>query len=401
MNHEELSYAITAMAVGIDSFERQAGAGKGVLEDEGLIPLYLGAGLVEERKYTSWTEVASDLDRLRGLVLGLDDGPRRDFLIKLMESLTVAVSMFQGVAFGYQEKLTRLVGVPAEPIDAVFIASLENRLREDLSRRGFGTGSLRDRILAWEAATDIPADQLGQTFAELQREAKARTDRMIVPTGDYTMELNPVRGVSYTARCDHAHRKMDLNVGNHFTRTSLKHLVTHEIFPGHATQNLYTLDAFKRGLATADVLLCSLNGITGVLQEGIADQGVEMIDWIEDREDEINVNLVRYRSAVATQAAWMLNVEKADKDRVCHYMREVGAMQEARIQGRLMMASHPYRAPFIASYFYGNEAVRRVRRAIEKAPERREAFIKDLYGNMHSPESLCRSTGVEYRSFGD
>ena len=30
-----------------------------------------------------------------------------------------------------------------------------------------------------------------------------------------------------------------------------------------------------------------------------------MIEWIEDREDEINVTLVRYRSAVATQAAWM------------------------------------------------------------------------------------------------
>ena len=140
---------------------------------------------------------------MRDLVLGLEDGPRRDFLIKLMESLTVAVSMFQGGEFRYEERLTRLVGVPAEPIDAAFLASLEDRLREDLSKRGFGTGSLRDRILAWEAANDIPADQLSQTFMELQREAKARTDRMIVPTGDYSMELNPVRGVSYTARCDH------------------------------------------------------------------------------------------------------------------------------------------------------------------------------------------------------
>ena len=60
MNHAELSYAITAMAVGIDSFERQASAGKGVLEDEGLIPLYLGAGLVEERQYPSWLQVESD-----------------------------------------------------------------------------------------------------------------------------------------------------------------------------------------------------------------------------------------------------------------------------------------------------------------------------------------------------
>jgi hypothetical protein len=215
------------------------------------------------------------------------------------------------------------------------------------------------------------------------------------------MDLNPVRDTMYTARCNFRERKMDLNVDNTFTRAALKHLVAHECFPGHSTQNIYTVKSFKQGTSTADVLLCSLNGITGVIQEGIGDQGVELIDWIEDTNDQIQATLRRYQSAVATQAAWRLNVEGAADEEIAVYLRETGAMQEARVQGRIVMARHPFRGPFIASYFYGNEAVRRVRRATEGDAARREAFVKDLYGNMHSPESLCRAHGIAYKSYGD
>jgi hypothetical protein len=194
---------------------------------------------------------------------------------------------------------------------------------------------------------------------------------------------------------------MDLNMENSFTRSAMKHLVTHEIFPGHSTQNIYTLESYRRGDSTADVLLCSLNGIPGVIQEGIGDQGLEMIDWIENIDDEIYATLGRYRSAISTQAARMINVEGVDDQKAASYLRDVGVMQEARAQGRVSMAHHPYRAPFIASYFYGNEAVRRVRKAVEGNKERKKAFIQDLYGRMHSPESLCRSNSVAYMSYGD
>jgi hypothetical protein len=215
------------------------------------------------------------------------------------------------------------------------------------------------------------------------------------------MALAPIKGVHYTARCSFAKKKMELNVENRFTRSAMKHLVTHEIFPGHATQNIFTLESFKKGSSTADVLLCSLNGIPGVLQEGIGDQGLEMIDWIENMDDELTAILTRYRSAIATQGSWLINVEGLDEEKAAAYMREEGALQEARVRGRLAMARHPYRAPFIASYFYGNEAVRRVRLAVGTNTGKRAQFINALYGSLHSPESLCQAMGVPYRSYGD
>ena len=401
MDDKQIGLEITRIAAGIDTFERVANNNQGIIGDEGLIPLYLGRDLIQEREYASWEEVGRDVEEIGGVIAATEDSPRRMFLMKLVESLRMAVLLFRGGDAGYREKLERLVGVPAEPIRSEFISSLAGQLDRDLTESGFGEGSLRDRILAWESGRIVPADKVPEVFSELMHEARDRTDSMVVPTDGYMMELNPVRDTMYTARCNFRERKMDLNVGNTFTRAALKHLVAHECFPGHSTQNIYTVKSFKQGTSTADVLLCSLNGITGVIQEGIGDQGVELIGWIDDVNDQIQATLRRYQSAVATQAAWKINVEGVSDEEVGAYLRDVGAMQEARVHGRIAMARHPFRGPFIASYFYGNEAVRRVRRAREGRPEAREAFVKDLYGNMHSPESLCRAHGVTYRSYGD
>lgn len=407
MNNRELGYFITAAAAGIDSFERQISHGKGVLDNEGLIPLYLGEKLVDERKYKNWEEIETELQTIAreiDLIQQEPDfktGPRKRILSRLHASLKTAVGLFQGQDFSYEKKLEDLVGIPAEPIDEDFLSGLKEDLEERLGKRGFSKGSFREKIQAWESSSHIDPEDLERTFKELMATAKAKTDSLIAPTGDYEMVLAPVKGVHYTARCSFAQKKMELNVDNRFTTSAMKHLVTHEIFPGHATQNIFTLESFKNGTSTADVLLCSLNGIPGVLQEGIGDQGLEMINWIENADDEITAILTRYRSAIATQGSWKINVEGVEDIKAANYMREEGALQEARVRGRLMMAHHPYRAPFIASYFYGNEAVRRVRLAVEKDAGKRALFIKELYGSLHSPESLCEVMGVNYRSYGD
>ncbi len=50
------------------------------------------------------------------------------------------------------------------------------------------------------------------------------------------------------------------------------------------------------------------------------------------------------------------------------------------------MAQHRFRGAFVASYWFGTEAVRTVRERTP-APER-GAFVKYLYEGLQSPESL-------------
>jgi hypothetical protein len=401
MTNSEIGYAVTALAAGIGEFEEQLHKGQGILEDEGFIPLYQGAGIIEPRRFESWEQIERAITGLEREAEGISGEARRLFLERLLDSLRTAARLFAGEELGYQEKLQRLVGIPAEPIRKDFLETLEERIYGGLADMGYKRGTLRERIEAWETANAIPADAVPGLYRELMAEAKERTDQMVVPTGDYMMELNPVRNTYFTARCKFFERKMDLNVENSFSRAALKHLIAHEAFPGHSTQNIYTLAGYRDGSLTADVLLCSLNGVPGVIQEGIGDQGVHLIDWIEDEQDELQADLRRYQSAVATQAAWKINVEGESGERVHEYLRETGGMQEARSASRIAMARHPYRAPFIASYFYGNEAVRHVRRAVQGDQQQRSRFIAELYGQMHCPESLCLAAGVTYRSYGE
>jgi len=383
---EPFSADLTAVTMGIDAFERKQTRGSGLLDEEGLVPIYLGADLLEARVFRGWDEVEADLAALNAAAAALPAGPRRLFAHALLRSLEAAVCLFSGGELSYAEKIVRLVGAPAGPVAAGEIAASQAALDRLLSHIGFVRGTLTQRIHAWEAERALPAARLAATFTQLMAEGKARTAERIFATGEFTMALNPVRDVPYTARCGFAQRRMDLNVDLAFTRAALKHLVAHEVYPGHATQLLLTRARVLAGEAHPETLLCTANTVLGCVQEGIADEGVALLDWFEDDDDHIHYELRRLRSAAQTSAAWYLMVEGRPRETVAEYLRETAAGQEPWVQGRLRMAAHPFRGPFIASYWVGAAAVRRVFARV--SPSDYPRFVEYLYGQAHSPESL-------------
>lgn len=381
-----LGEELTAVTMGLDRFERAANAGDSLLDGEGLVPIYMGDDLVQTKRYTAWNEVFDDLARLKDEAKDTGPDARGVFLRGMVHSVEAAARLFSGQQMGYAEKLTELVGADAAPIPDAEIQAHADALDAGLTRAGFVRGSLRDRVEAWEESRAVAPERIESEFRELMGIARQRTADLVFDPGDYDMQLNPVRDVPYTARCGFAEARMDLNVDNAFTRAALKHLVAHEVFPGHSTQLLYTHAEAAAGRAPKDALLCTANAITGCVQEGIGDQGVELIDWIEDEDDRIHQALRNLKSAAQTTAAWRLMEEGQSREEVADYLRTVACGQEAWVQGRIRMASHPFRGPFIASYYAGNESVRRVRERV--SADDRRAFIHYLYGQVHSPESL-------------
>lgn len=386
MNSFEIGREITAIAMGIDAFERSQPAEGSLLGGEGLVPIYLGNDIVGARHYDEREAIRADLARLDAEIAALAEGPRQVFLKGMTKSLRVVVKMLSGASPSFEEKVTDLVGAPAGREDPALIEDARAKVDGLLRKAGFVTGSLGERVQAWEEARAVPADKVETVFRELMAEAKARTDRLIFDTGDYDMVLNPVRGMMYTARCSFNEGKMDLNFDLSFTRAALKHLVCHEVYPGHSTQLLSTKAAVDAGRAPTDALLITTDAITGCVQEGIGDQGAHLIGFIEDEDDEIHVELRRVRSAAQTSAAWMLMVEGLPREDVANYLRDTAMGQEAWVQGRLRMAAHPFRGPFISSYWAGNEAVRRVRERVTEAQW--PTFLEALYSHANSPQSL-------------
>ncbi len=381
----EIASRLTALTIGMDRYEREQSQGEGALDSEGLVPIYLGDSLILPKQLNSWADAESELHVLEQEVGKLPAGARRTFLTSMIGSLGAAATLFQGRELSYGEKLERLVCVPNAPVSETLIGDLREALDHQLSEAGFNVGTLRSRVEAWERERTLPRGELEETFRELMIDAQARTDALVFPTGDYSMNLAPVSGVPYTARCNFSEGKMDLNIDLSFTRSSLKHLVAHEVFPGHSTQLLYTLAKAESGESPLDVLLCTTNGATGAVQEGIGDQGVHLIDWTEDVDDTLHLTLRRLRSAGQTSAAWHLMEGGWSEAQTRAYLTDELFGQPAWVEGRLRFAQHPFRGPFIASYWFGDEAVREVR---ERSANQREAFIEFLYGQMNTPESL-------------
>lgn len=386
MDSFEIGRELTAITLGMDAFERSRPEGTTPMGGDGIVPIYLGGNTIPPKTYSDAEAMRADLARLDDATVKLPAGPRQVFLQDMLRSLRVAARMLDGISPSFEEKVVTLVGSPAGREDPAVIEDARGKLDGLLRNSGFTTGSLGDRVAAWEEARAIPAENVPAVFRELMAIAKGRTDKMIFDTGDYDMVLNPVRGMFYTARCSFNDGKMDLNMDLSFTRAALKHLVCHEVYPGHSTQLLYTKAEVDAGRAPADALLITADAITGCVQEGIGDQGAHLIDWIEDDDDEIHSELRRVRSGAQTSAAWMLMVEGMPAEDVANYLRTTAMGQEAWVQGRLRMAAHPFRGPFISSYWAGNETVRKVRERVTKAQW--PSFLTTLFGRANSPKSL-------------
>ncbi len=377
---------LTALALGIDQLERRQSNGHGVLDGEGLIPIYLGGDLVPAQLFENWDQVFAQLLDLESQAKAYPPGSRRAFLTAMVDSLRAAAQLFNGTELTFSDKLERLVGVPAQAVPTEQLEDMRGNLEAMLEKSGYQHGNLSERVMRWEGERFLELNQIEPTFEALMLEGQQRTDDLVFATKDYRMRLNPVNAVPYTARCNFNQGLMDLNTDLKFTRSALKHLVAHEVFPGHSTQLLYTRQAAQQGSSSPDVLLCTANTVVGSIQEGIGDQGIHLIDWIESEDDAIFMALRRLRSAAATSAAWYQMAEFWTLEKVREFLQDTAFPQPTWREGRLRFAAHPFRGAFIASYWFGDEAVREVRERTK--PENRNVFIEYLYGQMHTPSSL-------------
>ena len=386
MKLSKITYDLTAVTMGIHALERLRNDGNSLLDNEGLVPIYMGGDLVTPRKYDDWDAVTRDLAQLEAGLAGVAPGERRTFLEGMIGSLKLGVRLFSGGSPTYEQKVIGLVGATRGHEDAGMIAASRDRIDRLLTRLGFCRGKLSDRVRSWEEGRAIPDHQLDGVLAELMQEAKRRTAEMIFDTGDFEMSIRPVRDVPYPARCGFAERCVDLNVDMLFSRAALKHIICHNIFPGHATQVLYAHAEVLAGRSTLDALLVSANAVTGCVQEGIGDQGIYLIDWMEDEDDELTAELRNLRSAAQTSATWAYMAEGQPAEQTVNYLRDTALGQDAWVRGRLRSAAHPFKGPFAASFWAGNEAVRRVRERVSDA--NRPEFMRFLFGRAHSPQSL-------------
>jgi hypothetical protein len=356
-------------------------------DGDGLVVLNM-SGVHQPEPFADYDAAHARFEELEQAAAALPEADRRLYYSQLCRS-TMAVCRWRQGRLSFAEQLAGFLHVPAAPADDATLDGLRSEMRALLTSMGY-SGDLSEQCAAWQERNRVPADEVTATLGELLSEAWDRTsERMQIPAPKSDgMRVGGVHGVPYSARCDYAHRQIDLNLDPIYTRPGLKHLAVHEGYPGHYVQFKLRETWYREGTAPADGLLSIVNSASSSPFEGIADNGMYVIDWVTSDDDRLAELLTRYRAGVGTGAAWRLHSLGWEEGRVRDWLREVGLVGgEGWVDNRMRFISAPQRSVLIWSYWWGGASVTPVWKAIPA--ERRGEFLRFLYGRMHSTQTVA------------
>lgn len=356
--------------------------------DEALVVLNMDAER-EPELFHDWTEARRRFDELRDAASSLPEPDRRMYYRQLCSS-TLALIQRQEGSLPFAAQISEFLHVPPAPASEEELDALRGELRGLLTELGYD-GDLETQAARWEDQNRVLPDEVPSTLAELLDEAWERTaERMILPAPKSDgMTVQTVSGVAFNARCDYLSRRVELNIDPILTRPALKHLAVHECYPGHYVQFKLRETWYREGKAAADGLLSIVNSASSCTFEGIADNGMRVVDWLDTPDDVVLALLTHYRAGLGTVAAWRYHALGQSESEVRDWLRQYALIGgEGWVDNRLRFIAAPQRSALIWSYWHGEPAVASV--WAEIPVERRDEFLVYLYGCMHS----CQTVGA-------
>ncbi|MCJ7628827.1 MAG: hypothetical protein MUO50_10625 [Longimicrobiales bacterium] len=358
-------------------------------DGDGLVVLNMDtAGALKPDSFRSYGDAGGAFAQLREEAAALSEADRRLYYDQLCHSKLAFIRWRQeGLAF--QSQLGDFLHVPVQPASELELTRLEEKLRSLLTRMGY-SGGLKTQCAGWEDRNRVPPDEVEGVLTGLLDEAWDRTEEELLEIPAHRedgMRVAPVSGVGFNARCNYLGRTIELNIGPTLTLPGLKHLAVHEGYPGHYVQFKLRETLYREGAAPADVLLSVVNTASSSVFEGIADAGMEMMNWIDSDDDRVLGLLNRHRAAIGTGAAWRLHALGWAEEEVSDWLRSQSLVGgEGWVANRMGFISAPSRAVLIWSYWWGEQVVAPAWRRIPES--RRLDFLHFLYGRMHSNSTV-------------
>jgi hypothetical protein len=380
-----LAYAedLTTALLGVDALYRAEQHD----DSDGLVVLNMSTSHVPEA-FGSYIAARARFAELERRAEALPEPDRRRYYRQVCSS-TQAFIRWRGSELPFEGQISDFLHVPAAPASDVELDALRAEMHSMLNRMGY-SGDLTVQCSAWEARNRVPPDEVLGVIEELLDQAWDRTaERMEIPAPKSDgMRVTAVTGAPFNARCNYLARQVDLNIDPVLTRPALKHLAVHECYPGHYVQFKLRETWYRRSEAPADGLLSVVNTASSCTFEGIADNGMRVIDWLASEDDRLSATLTRYRAGIGTAAAWRLHALGWPTERVADWLHANALIGgEGWVANRMRFIAAPQRCALIWSYWWGEASVAPVWERIE--PGLRPAFLRFVYSRMHSPQSVA------------
>ncbi len=373
---------LTEITLGIDKLYRsEINSENGM---EGLVVVNMGS--IPAKMIEDYNEARAMLSDLVKEAFTLPEEDRRLYYTQACISLDSFCAYRQKKLESLNSQVGMFLHVNPASVNESQLNKYYSELSKLLTQMGY-TGSLKEQCIKWEEKNTVPADEVKGTMDELMKIAREKTGRILeLPENDY-YACKTVTGSAFNARSDYDNRCVEINIDPILTKQGLKHLVAHECYPGHFMQFTLRRVLFERGLAAADGLLSVVNHSSSSTFEGIADAGIEFIDWVEDDDDRVCAILGELKSALGTASSYQMHTLKHSDKEVESWLREhalVGG--EGWIQGRIRFIKDTSRSALIWSYWRGDQGVFDVWHRVPNNDKKR--FFDYIYGRLHTVQSM-------------
>ena len=384
----------------------------------GLVDGYYGPAdlkaQVDMESLRSPAALAEDAEALRARVGNeVAEPDRRDWLSRQLVALATQARARAGDELPYVDHVTRCFAwTPVRRDDALFEAAAA-----ELDAILPGSEPLADRLVAWDARFEVPAERLSASVEWLISLFRARATELFgVPDGE-DLRVSLVRDQPWTAYnwYDGGLRsRVDLNTDLPTRAADLVHTVAHEAFPGHHLEHAWKEANLveTRGRLEASVLL--INTPECLISEGLADVGGSIVAT-PDQEPDVLVELyeraglpiaadpaaardaaersaamrpLRRRLAeTRVNASLMRHADGASHEEVLAYLERVGRFAPPVAAKRLEFIEHPLWRTYVFVYHEG-EAL--LRRWLDGVPvEERPARFRRLLVEQLTPVAIA------------
>lgn len=353
----------------------------------GLVIMNLGEGVIQPETFATHDEALARLLELQYQAVELPEVDRRLFYQQICHT-TAAILRWLRDGLPFADRIRDFLHLPGEPPSDAHLDDLRGAMRALLNQMGY-SGDLEAQCAAWQARNRVPPDEVQGVMEELLDigwERTAARFELPAPKSD-GMKVITLSSDHFNARCDYKARIVEINIDPIITRPALKHLVGHEAYPGHYVQFKMRETLYHAGKGGAEGLFSMLKSPSSPMFEGVADFGVEMLDWVEGDDDRFMSLMNRYQAAAASAAAWRLHALKWTPDQTATWLRSAALVGgDAWVSHRMGYISPPQRGMHIWSYWRGKPVVAAVWERLP--PERQADFFAYTLSRMHSAQSL-------------
>jgi hypothetical protein len=316
---------------------------------------------------------------------------RRPFFQHVLAALAMMVREAKGEAIPYAERVETYLQVPCEPISEEVVDSLADELRALLQEAGYPE-ELAAGIPQWRADRLVTGDTLAEQAHRFLQRARERTEERVLPLPPgHEVELSfPPSSFSrgYSDYSRDYRGRVFLNGAIDWELPAVKHVICHEVFPGHQAISGIREWRYRQGQLDVEGTVYMANTPFTPIVEGMCEIGSTVAGMVEGLDDRIYAVYNRFTSAISTNLVIAVNVDGMDKESAIARLMNTAWVSRGFAEVRYTFWTHPLWSTSFPHYWYGRELMRE---SYARMKDHLPDFYRMVYTEPHSVATFSQS----------